>query len=119
MACGNSVGCSGEDFETHYPRHFAASGLTRCKLQMMRTFGAAQWMAAGSFARGRAHPALLSGVPGLYYASLLLAGALRKRRRSMTVGESTDWFRKPPTEHSHSATPTNTAWPSISSTKKK
>ncbi|SDL85697.1 FAD dependent oxidoreductase TIGR03364 [Catalinimonas alkaloidigena] len=29
--------CSGSDFETLYPQHYAASGITKCKLQMMRT----------------------------------------------------------------------------------
>ena len=63
--------CTGDDFETLYPRHFAASGLTRCKLQMMRT--AAQpggWQLGPSLAAGltlRFYPSfrVCTTLPGL------------------------------------------------------
>jgi FAD dependent oxidoreductase TIGR03364 len=45
--------CSGDDFETLYPEQFAASGLTRCKLQMMRTASQPNgWQLGPSLAAG-------------------------------------------------------------------
>jgi FAD dependent oxidoreductase TIGR03364 len=53
IEAGAAIVCSGEDFETLYPEHFATSGMTRCKLQMMRT-GAqpAGWQLGPSLAAG-------------------------------------------------------------------
>jgi len=48
-----AIVCSGDDFQTLYPQVFADSGLTRCKLQMMRTsaYGDA-WQIGPSLAAG-------------------------------------------------------------------
>jgi len=69
-----AIVCSGEDFQTLYPRQFAASGLTRCKLQMMRT--AAQ---TGGWQLG---PSLAAGLTLRFYPAFQVCRslpALRKR----------------------------------------
>jgi FAD dependent oxidoreductase TIGR03364 len=50
---GQVIVCGGEDFQTLYPQDYAASGLTRCKLQMMRTGPQpAGWQLGPSLAAG-------------------------------------------------------------------
>jgi FAD dependent oxidoreductase TIGR03364 len=52
-AAETAIICSGEDFQTLYPDHYAASGLIRCKLQMMRTAAQpASWQLGPSLAAG-------------------------------------------------------------------
>jgi FAD dependent oxidoreductase TIGR03364 len=66
-----AIVCSGQDFQTLYADHYAASGLIRCKLQMMRT--ASQpggWQLGPSLAAGltlRFYPAfqICAGLPEL------------------------------------------------------
>lgn len=56
---GEVVVCTGSDFEALYPEAFAGSGITRCKLQMMRTRQQPNGWALG--------PALCSGLTLLHY----------------------------------------------------
>jgi FAD dependent oxidoreductase TIGR03364 len=63
-----AIVCSGDDFETLYPEIFADSGLTRCKLQMMRT--AAQ---PGGWQLG---PALAAGLTLRFYKSFQICSTL-------------------------------------------
>lgn len=66
--------CNGDDFETLYPRVFAASEITRCKLQMMRTGPQPEnW---------RLGPALAAGLTLRFYSSFRICpsfGALQRR----------------------------------------
>lgn len=60
--------CSGDDFQTLYPEHFAASGLTRCKLQMMRT--------AVQPNRWQLGPSLAAGLTMRFYPAFQLCNTL-------------------------------------------
>jgi FAD dependent oxidoreductase TIGR03364 len=53
--------CSGSDFETLYPSVYAGSGITKCKLQMMRTLAQPEGWELG--------PALCAGLTLRHYAS--------------------------------------------------
>jgi FAD dependent oxidoreductase TIGR03364 len=67
--------CSGAEFETLYPEVFAASGITKCKLQMLRTVPQ-QW---------RTGPALSAGLTLTHYGAfqnLTTLAALNKRYNS-------------------------------------
>lgn len=65
-----AIVCSGDDFETLYPETFAGSGLTRCKLQMMRT--APQ---PGGWQLG---PALAAGLTLRFYKSFQICSTLAR-----------------------------------------
>ena len=66
--------CNGSDFETLYPDLFATSGLTRCKLQMLRTKPQPSGWELG--------PSLAGGLTFRFYPSFRICStlpALRKR----------------------------------------
>jgi FAD dependent oxidoreductase TIGR03364 len=65
-----AVVCSGDDFETLYPEVFVASGLTRCKLQMMRTAPQPNNWQLG--------PALAAGLTLRFYKSFAICSTLSR-----------------------------------------
>jgi FAD dependent oxidoreductase TIGR03364 len=65
--------CSGSDFETLYPESFATSGLTRCKLQMMRTAPQPSTWQLG--------PSLAGGLTFRFYHSFRICSTLPALQR--------------------------------------
>jgi FAD dependent oxidoreductase TIGR03364 len=65
--------CSGADFETLYPQQFAQSGITKCKLQMMRTVPQPDKWQLG--------PALCAGLTLLHYAAFNTCTSLQSLRK--------------------------------------
>jgi FAD dependent oxidoreductase TIGR03364 len=64
----SAIVCAGDDFETLYPEVFAGSGLTRCKLQMMRT-----GPQPGGWQLG---PALAAGLTLRFYKAFAICSTL-------------------------------------------
>jgi FAD dependent oxidoreductase TIGR03364 len=76
--------CSGDDFETLYPESFAGRGLTRCKLQMMRTVPQ-----PGGWELG---PSLAAGLTLRFYKSFLICQSL-SRLRDRIAAEKAEYDR--------------------------
>jgi FAD dependent oxidoreductase TIGR03364 len=67
-----AVVCGGDDFETLFPTTFASSGLTRCKLQMMRTVAQPDGWQLG--------PAVAAGLTLRFYKSFQICQTLAALR---------------------------------------
>lgn len=77
--------CSGDDFQTLYPALFATSGITRCKLQMLRTAAQPNGWQLG--------PSLAAGLTLRFYSSFGLCPSLPrlKARIAAETPEYDEW----------------------------
>lgn len=76
---------SGDDFQTLFPEYFRQSGITRCKLQMMRTVPQPQGWALG--------PSLAFGLTFKHYATFQICASLQilKERIARETPEFEKW----------------------------
>jgi D-hydroxyproline dehydrogenase subunit beta len=72
-----AIVCAGDDFESLYPAMFRDSGLTRCKLQMMRTRPQPEGWQLG--------PALAAGLTLRFYESFQVCQTLRALRQRIAA----------------------------------
>jgi FAD dependent oxidoreductase TIGR03364 len=81
----NAIICSGDDFETLFPKMYADSGITRVKLQMMRTVPQPNGWRLG--------PALAAGLTLRFYPSFGICKTLPalKRRIQAEMPEHERW----------------------------
>ena len=68
LEADESFVCSGDDFETLFPEVYATSGVTRCKLQMMRTMPQPPGWTMG--------PAIAGGLTLRFYPSFRICSSL-------------------------------------------
>ena len=81
---GSAVVCGGDDFETLYPETLAGAGLTRCKLQMIRTGPQPDGWDLG--------PALSAGLTLRFYKAFAICSSLA-RLKARVAAEKPEYER--------------------------
>ncbi len=80
-----AIVCGGDDFETLFPELFAASGIDRCKLQMMRTAPQKSGWELG--------PALAAGLTLRFYPAFEICTATLPKYKERVAREMADYDR--------------------------
>ncbi|MGO9454018.1 MAG: TIGR03364 family FAD-dependent oxidoreductase [Candidatus Binataceae bacterium] len=81
----HAIVCSGDDFETLYPELLAQSGITRCKLQMMRTAPQPRGWELG--------PSLAAGLTLRFYPAFEICTESLPRYKARIAKEMPDYER--------------------------